>query len=387
MANSPSLPVELWLEIFRWATLPESALAFYTTEYRPFEYVDTLRLDETKWTKRVLALVCRRWRLWTVPLLYEDITIPRAYLPLTRMLRYGQCHEDGTTIPPCATWVRRVQLPYSSTAVTSPLPIEPVKVLSLCSSVEVLVRTEKSLSPVAYEFDTECPPLPSLKRIDWWHDNEAARTGGINSLPHVLSNAPNLEYLSVGGELWPNFLHTPTVYLPRLATLRVRRVNAFFVLQMCRWSLPTLRHLAFEEFHSTDYWPFWQTFGPQIRTVELGVSLKFYIRDFLSVVLSGCPHLEHLNYYVHCTHVPRIDKPHNSIKTVGLHACSNSFSRIESPQFWSHLRQHLETFTKLNYPALERLELYGNWASVADDEEFEHLVKPLRDRGCLVEMA
>ncbi|KAI0672935.1 hypothetical protein C8Q78DRAFT_1068402 [Trametes maxima] len=385
-AALPALPIELWLQIFRWATLTPSTPALYATEYRPFEITDIRGYDEARSMKRTLVLVCKHWRMWATPLLYEDILIPRAHLPLNRMLREGEDHHDGTAIPPCARAVRRVQLPYSSTVITSPKPIEPLEVLALCPSVEVLVRTADALSPIAYEFDTVCPPLPSLKRVDWWHHNEAARTGGINSLPHVLGEAPNLEYLSVGGEIWPNFLVGPSVHLPHLATLRLRRVNAFFVLQLSRWKLPALTHVIFEHIQSADiYWPLWTEFDAQVRTVELGLSLRFYVRDFLAVVLGGFTHLEELNYYIHFTHAPRTDRPQEALHTIGLHSSANSFYRTGSPEFWSHLGQHFEAFTETIFPALQRVKLYGDWSDVTEDKEFEQLVKPLRDRGCKIE--
>ncbi|KAL7283622.1 hypothetical protein ACG7TL_003057 [Trametes sanguinea] len=391
MPTSSSLPVELWLEIFRWATLTPSTHALYATKYLPFDVMAVHGSDEAKSTKRALSLVCKQWRAWTEPLLYEDIVIPMADLPLgDRMpLCAPSYREDKTATLPCAHWVRRVQLPYSSTTVTSPppSPIKAVEVLASCQSVEVLVRTADTFSPMAFEFETDCPPLPSLKRLDWWHHNEAARTGGINSLSHVLKNAPNLEYLSIGGELWPHFMNEPPVCLPRLTTLHLRRVNAFFVLQMSRWSLPALEHVVFDQIQNADvYWPFWKVFGTQVRTVELGVSLKFYIRDFLSFVFSGCPNLEELNYYVLFTHVPQVEHPQESIRTIGLHAFSNAFFRIGSPEFWSQLRQHFEAFTKANFPSLRRIKLYGEWTPIVKDAEFELLVRPLRDRGCIVEM-
>ncbi|KAI0372948.1 hypothetical protein BV20DRAFT_938607 [Pilatotrama ljubarskyi] len=388
MSSLPTLPVELWLQIFRWATLTSATSALYTTKYRPFDVIDIHGVDhEASLTKQTLVLVCKRWRAWVTPLLYEDLLITKEHLPFDDILRNGEDHARGEASP-CAHMVRRVHLPYSSTTVTSPRPLEPVRLLALCSSVEVLVRTAYPLTPIAFEFDTECPPLPTLKRLDWWHNNEAARSGGINSLSHVLVEAPNVEYLSVGGEMWPNFLQAPSVHLPHLTTLRMRRVNAFFVLQICKWSLPALEHVVFDYAQSADiYWSFWETFGPQVRTVELGQSLKFYIRDFLSFVLAGCTRLEELNYYVHFTHVPQTDRPQESLTTIGLHAQSNSFFPVGSPEFWSHLTQHLGSFTKSMFPALRRLKLYGDWSAVIEDTGFTQLVKPLRDRGCAIEVA
>lgn len=381
----PSLPTELWLQIFRWATLSHSTAALHTIKYRPFESVDFHGFDEATSTKLALVLVCKQWQQWATSLLYEDVFLPRERNPLNHMLRYGE-DDDSTSIPP--TMVHRVHLPYSSTTITSPKPIEPVQLLARCPAVDVLVRTSDVFASGDYEFETDCPPLPALKRLDWWHNNEAARTGGINSLPHVLGAAPNVEYLSIGGDVWQSFLCSPPVRLPRLATLRLRRVNAFFVMQLARWELPALAHLVFDHMPVAEIFePLWDAFGGQARTVELGVSLKFYVHDFLALVLAGCPSLETLNYYVHFTHAPCVGRVQEGLRTIGLHALPNSFYVAGSPEFWAHLGQHLGAFTEELFPALQCVKLYGDWSGVREAEEFQRLVEPLCKRGCRIEIA
>ncbi|KAH9857183.1 hypothetical protein C2E23DRAFT_865764 [Lenzites betulinus] len=382
------LPIELWLQIFRWATLSPSTPGFCTIKYRPFEVVDFHGLDDSTATKRALVLVCKRWRNWATPLLYEDVLLPRERNPLNHMHRYDDEDDNDTSIP--TYMVHRVHLPYSSTTVTSPKPIEPVQLLAQCPAVEVLVRTADPFGSVEYEFDTDCPPLPNLKRLDWWHNNEAARTGGINSLPHVLVQAPNLQYLSIGGELWPSYLHGPPVHLPELTTLRLRRANAFLVLQLCRWDLPALSHIVFDHAQAGQLFePLWDAFGPQMRTVELGVSLKFYVADFLAFVFAGCPHLEELNYYVHftVTHIPRVGRPQAALRTIGLHAQANSFYAADSPESWEHLERHFAAFTEEHFPVLQRVKLYGHeWDALVENKAFERLAEPLRKRGCTIEI-
>lgn len=381
----PALPVELWLQIFRLATISPSTSGLYATKYRPFELIDFHGFDEATSTKLALVLVCKRWRNWATPLLYEDVLLPRQQNPLNHMLRYED-DDDNTSIP--SYMVRRVHLPYTSTTITTPKSIKPVQLLARCPAVEVLVRTADMFASGNYEFDTDCPPLPALKRLDWWHNNEAARTGGINSLPHVLGQAPNLEYLSIGGELWQSFLYAPPVELPRLTTLRLRRVNAFYVMALARWTCPALSHLVFDAMPVAEIFePLWSAFGAQARTVELGVSLKFYVHDFLALVFAGCPRLAELNYYVHFTHAPVPPRAQEELCTVGLHALPNSFYEAGSPDFWAHLGQHLGTYTEELFPALQRVKLYGDWSAVRGEEEFERLVEPLRKRGCTIECA
>ncbi|KAI0723980.1 hypothetical protein C8T65DRAFT_704629 [Cerioporus squamosus] len=380
-AAAPSLPVEVWLQILRWATLNPWTHALYTSEYSPFEAVDVnVGTPEISHTKRALVLVCKDWRRWALPLLYEDILVSSSQR-LSRLLQAGQGLGDSDNLDATsrcpADFVRRAHLPYSSTTTSTSLPPR-----------SVLVRTADALTPSAYEFSVECPPLPSLKRIDWWHHNEAARTGGINSLTHVLGVAPNVEYLSVGGELWANYLLTARIHLPHLTTLRFRRVNVFFVLTLCRWTFPSLRHVIFDNIIDTElFWAFWTTFGSQVRTVELGISLKFYIQDFLEHVFAGCTQLEELNYYLHFTHVPSTHWPQNALKTVGLHAHPNSFFRVGSAEYWEHVGRHFEALASSAFPALRHVVLHGDWRALMGMEDFQRIVQPLRDKGCMVEVA
>ncbi|TBU65535.1 hypothetical protein BD310DRAFT_911518 [Dichomitus squalens] len=304
------------------------------------------------------------------------------------MLRYGEDWGDGFIIPPCANLVKRAQLPYSSTVTSSPLALNALSVIKLCTSLEVLVRIADTPSPVAYDFATDCPSLPSLKRLDWWHSNEAARSGGINSLAHVLGVAPNLTYLSIGGEIWPNYLNTPPVHLPHLTTLRFRRVNAFFVLKLCRWQLPSLENVLFDHVPGPElFWPLWAAYGGQVRTIELGLSLKFYVLDFLDYIFAGCTGLEKLNFYVHFTHVAPINRPQESLRIVGMHGHPNSFYRVGSGEYWAHLERHFLAWSQPAFPALKTVVLYGDWNAVINEEEFDRVAKPLRDKGCTIEVA
>ncbi|TBU49158.1 hypothetical protein BD309DRAFT_948228 [Dichomitus squalens] len=386
---SPTLPIELWLQIFRWATLDTWTHALYATDYSPFEAINVnIGTAESRYTKRALVFVCKRWRRWATPLLYEDIFIPRTYPSLYRMLRYGEDWGDGFIIPPCANLVKRAQLPYSSTVTSSPLALNALSVIKLCTSLEVLVRIADTPSPVVYDFATDCPSLPSLKRLDWWHSNEAARSGGINSLAHVLGVAPNLTYLSIGGEIWPNYLNTPPVHLPHLTTLRFRRVNAFFVLKLCRWQLPSLENVLFDHVPGPElFWPLWAAYGGQVRTIELGLSLKFYVLDFLDYIFAGCTGLEKLNFYVHFTHVAPINRPQESLRIVGMHGHPNSFYRVGSGEYWAHLERHFLAWSQPAFPALKTVVLYGDWNAVINEEEFDRVAKPLRDKGCTIEVA
>ncbi|KAI0748543.1 hypothetical protein C8Q80DRAFT_1219657 [Daedaleopsis nitida] len=426
MKHLPALPVELWLKVFRWATLDPWTHILYATDYHPFHSVVPAftttgpALSGEAYahkTKQALPLVCKNWRRWSTPLLYEDIIINDGdcYSRLATALEYGRDLEDGCSMPPCAPLVRRARLPYSSTFTpTQNNPLRALDVLRLCTeSLRVLVRgVDIGLVTFRFEFPVRpgaCPPLPALRRLDWWHHNEATRTGDVNSLPHVLALAPALTYLSVGGPLWASYAAPPAaaaaaaVHLPRLATLRLRHLNAVSVLQLARWALPALRHAVLDHIARADMLgALWDAFGAQLRVFELGLSVRFFVEDFLAHVLAGCPHLEELYYYVQFT-LPPVwqaagagdgdgdgdgggERVMESLRTVGLHAHPNAMFTVGSAEYWSHLGWHFDALCQPTFPALKRVVLYGDWSAVIHDAEFIRVVQPLKTKGCSVEV-
>ncbi|KAH9945860.1 uncharacterized protein BXZ73DRAFT_37843 [Epithele typhae] len=397
MVRSNELPVELWLEIFRCATLDHYSHARYSTEYEPFDAPppasEAADAEETLHTKCALVQVCKQWRRWTMPFLYEDIRVPRTYHDLKHKLCDGEhWAEHGISIPPCQRFVRRALLPFSSTVTPAPqTPPGALDVIALCSALEVLVRTADPLTPIVYDFATPaCPALPSLRRLDWWHHNEAARTGGINSLAHVLAAAPALRYLSVGGELWQSLFsaRAPPAVLPALDTLRFRRCNALLVLQLCRTAaFPALRHVVFDHVGPAEmFWPLWDAAGAQLASAELGRSLRFFAQDFVAAVLAGAPALAALRYHVHFTHPPAPARDAVFLRTVALHAAPTAFCAPGSAEAWAHLERHFAALAGPAFPALREVRLHGDWAATAAADEFVRIARPLREKGVVVDV-
>ncbi|KAI0929187.1 hypothetical protein AcV5_006519 [Taiwanofungus camphoratus] len=390
MPETSSLPIELWLQIFRWATISPLTHRLRATTYSPFDTAPIAARDEATRTKTTLVLVCKQWRRLTMELLYEDVQM--GCPEQLQSVLEGKSLDGGDeprSVSECSRWVRRACLPYSSSATTTARPLKAVRLLEQCPYLETLVRMDAAPGDMlSFEFAADCPPLVSLKRLDWWHHGEAARTGGINSLSDVLRAAPNLQYLSLGGFVTKNFLAPgPPVPLPSLTTLRILRMNVLFVLQMCRWSMPVLTHLIIdtvEDIYMLE--SFWEKFGAQIRTVELGHSLKYYIRDSLSMILPGCPNLEELNYYVHFTAVPYpFHEAHPLLTTVGLHAHATSFIPVGSTEYWRRIEDHFAVLSRPLFPALKKIVLYGDWDAVMTDVHFPSLVQTLLARGCRLE--
>ena len=261
--------------------------------------------------------------------------------------------------------------------------------LKACPQLEVLVRPIPSrMEELRFELPAEeCPRLESLKRLDWWHHNDAARSGGVNALSDVLRAAPNLQYLSLGGDLWLSLLVRTPITLPSLTTLRIRRMNVLFLQQICRWSLPSLQHVIIDT-HSNHALleGFWSTFGDQVKTLELGKSLKFYVCDMVYYILANCGNLEELCYYVQFTSPPRLPaEQHGALHTVRLHAAENGFFADETNNFWGHLEEHFALYAGPQLTSLKRVVLHGDWDAIRSDARFAPIVQQVLDRGCAVE--
>lgn len=381
----PLLPVELWLAIFRWATVSRTTPHLSTTTYHPF-HSDTLDgVDQDAIAvKHVLVRVCKQWRDIAADLLLEDIVIHQDANQLARAIRAEA--EGGSRLKR----VRRACFPYASCITYRSGIAEASSVLGLCGGLEVLVRPPPSWAQdLRFEFPADdCPPLPSLKRLDWWHHNDATRSGGVNSLTDVVRAAPNLEYLSVGGELCLSALQRAPVFLPSLTTLRIRRMNVLLLLQLFKWRLPSLQHIIIDMNNHQILEDFWATFGGQLKTVELGRTMKFHTADAIHDVLARCPNLEELNYHVQFTAAPRLtDQRHVNLAAVGLNAAENPFFADEKSGLWEHLDSHVTALCSPDFPALKRVVLHGEWGRLREDVRFGALVEKLREAGRVVEAA
>ncbi|KAI0691034.1 hypothetical protein BC835DRAFT_1362028 [Cytidiella melzeri] len=389
----PTLPRELWLDIFRWATVSPQSLALNTTSYYPFQS-DYAPLkfgwqdEEVFSTKRVLVRVCREWRCLAMSLLFEDIVLHKGGDALKHTLETAERGEGDTA---AGLWrVRRICLPYSSCTPWQNELVGASEFMKACPQLEVLVRPcRHHAEDMRFDISADdCPSLASLKRLDWWHYNDAARSGGFNSLAHVLHVAPNLQYLTLTGDLWLNLLQREPITLPKLSTLRLRRMNVLFLQEVCRWSLPSLRHILLDTYPSVpgQVGGLWAKFGQQIKIVELGRSLKFYVLDLITHILSHCPELEELNYYVQFTATPHPSvESHHHVSTVRMHAYPNSIVAGGSSTFWEHVEEHILAFQKPSFPALKRIVLHGDWKPYLAGETLARLDTIVRARDCSLE--
>ncbi|VDC08024.1 unnamed protein product [Peniophora sp. CBMAI 1063] len=376
MVYRPALPSELWLLVFHYAA--DCPKALYPADYTPFEPdSDDMEAAEhmSLAIKRAIVLVCRRWRDLGEELLYEGLHIHHGVPALCDSFEHGH----GCDL---ARRVRRAVLPYTQTQTPTYRPVPALSILTHCPHLEVLVRPcgRRALYP-QFEFSTDAPKLPALKRLEWWQDNSACCTGGINSLDDVLKAAPHVQYLTFGGQMFITALRQQQrLHLPELHTLRLRAVNAIAIRQLCFWSTPVLDHLILDDAPSNAEMldTLWENVGEQLQAVELGRDEHFRCHDYVATVLTVCPGVRELNCRVLYTAAPSLgDKfsatiPHTSLNRIGLHAVHFP---AEAPEtLWDHLRAHFSAYSRDAFPGLREFALYGEeWSSFCADPRFREI--------------
>ena len=366
---------ELWILVFRWATYPSDG--YPAPYYEPFR-ASSESFDELLKTKHALVQVCRLWRALATNFLYEDVRVSYNSASLKTVL---------TDHPSLARFVHRLELPYTQTATERPDDThDVVQILRSCPSLTTLVRPFSEVLPYAvrYEFPAEIVSLPSLTRLEWWHYNNAARSGGINSLTDVLRNAPSLQFLALGGEFWMNSMRLDTpIRLPALKTLRLKRVNALFVWQIGRWELPSLVHVVAD--FPTEHGgleELWLQFGSQLCTVEFGRNVAFHMSDQISVFLQRCAGVKVFNYFINFTAPPTesLLVEQSSLECIGIHAFPCGILNDDR----SHLNHHFEFLSSHFLPALKRIVLYGNWEQTIKDSHISPALDRLTQKGCAI---
>ncbi|KAI0319036.1 hypothetical protein OF83DRAFT_1170554 [Amylostereum chailletii] len=367
------LPPELWLQIFRLAASSDPSL--YLVKYTPFEsHSDP---SPSLKVKHAIVLVCRQWHALGTEILFESVNVDHGLSALKHTLEDDAEGEIRKR-------VRRAVVPYTSSRTPTYHPPPALSILRQCPRLEVLVRP---VSPGSnpwedsqYQYPVDVPSFPLLKRLDWWHDNEAACTGGINSLDDVLCQAPKLEYLSFGGQMSMGALRLQhRVHLPELKVLRLQRVNAIAIRQLCMWQMPTLAHVVIEQppANLECLQGLWDSIGAQVKSVELGVDRQFFSQDYIPTVVACCPEITELNYRVCLTSSPDFPKLecHPALQRVGIHGlalqCGGDLD-VEA-KLWDHIERHLTAYSKDGFPSLSEYVLYGEeWRPFVEHQRFQH---------------
>jgi hypothetical protein len=240
-----------------------------------------------------------------------------------------------------------------------------------------------------YEFEIDNLPVQAhgLKALHWYHSEMAAVTGGLNNIHDVLSQAPDLEYLSIQGSLGHNYARNGPTELRTLRTLHLRGVNPLFARQVTLWPMQALQHIIVDRaIPNRALEIIWTALGSQLITVEFGRDVSFMLNDELAACLRSCTNLQHLSLYPFF-HLP-FDVPdvHNELTTVNMHLQPNEMLRqASSDAEWTHLETLFTRFLGPAFPSLKALQLFGDWKlleSLFRDQRFFQLRHLAQSSGC-----
>ncbi|KAJ7726368.1 hypothetical protein B0H16DRAFT_267931 [Mycena metata] len=348
-ANHETLPAELWLEIFEH--LEERS---YSALYTPFQPSDTAR--DVKSAYSAVVLVCRNWHNWATSFLYRNVKLP------------DSVSSWATTRPEYGRWVRRMTLLSDS--------LSPAQIFGICPNITVLDRRQ----PQRLTFNRNVPsPALSLKRLDWLIYGHDA-IGSVDPLWEVLCAAPNLEYLFLSMPRTESYIgcshdFTKVMHLPSLRTLRIGVANIDLVRCISLWSLPSLTTFIMDSpLIETGVRLVWANHGSHLQTVELANYLLRHDRS-IARCLQACPALHELNYHLFVMK-GRTPRSQSSVCiSVYILKCRGS------GHTWSGIFSLSQ-----GCPNLRTLKLYETPKWMSADDRFAVMLKPLIDRGCVLEI-
>jgi len=396
MLFSPCLPAELWIQIFRFATLSHRLEPSRDYEYSPFSWCQENENGQWATTlpvKLSLVQVCRNWRELATELLYEEIGFLWNYSSVKGALEgKGSSESEG-----CGRFVRRLmEIPWlhpvtlgivnscpqletltiqvhgrSSCFSQDLLECLPKVPASLPKEKQSLAKSESKtcltrLIPRALRFRTrkrasspniprctsipECPSisvstasalthplshqLPFLKRIDWTEISNDSEA--FYFFHELIRRTPNLRYLSIVEERSPTYLSTyPTVVLPSLTTLHIAQIRGLERIQaICQWSLPALTHVIVLPFPGND---------DDVEHLSLlcrsfgctlrSFELRSYMLDSLPIILPLCPNLQELNIRGLCSPGGPFPASHSSLSIIRLYSYAPP-SRVKDDWDW-----------------------------------------------------
>ncbi|KZT30956.1 hypothetical protein NEOLEDRAFT_1126640 [Neolentinus lepideus HHB14362 ss-1] len=389
-----SLPSELILQVFRWATWPPPHVKL-SAEYTPFSSSNvTVAFNDPSIELKLkynLALVSRQWRDLATEFLYEHIAFRRT-----------QTDEivpspDWLSIMDYGRYAMSVQICRSLYADQPSSDLYEIWALIFhhCPNVKLILRPwwgkvgafsrEHWVLPANVQMPSSSNlPLcfANVTRLEWEYSSHF----NIQLFRDIAQRLPNLRWLSLtsivgagtGGRALESHNHR-SLHLSQLTTLCLRIENASMYRSMQWLTLPKLTHLIIEEqdvniggANARIMRGLFEKLGQTLEVLELGRGKYKHFRqsDVVSLAVTMCPKLHTLSYYVLYTTVPsasRIAIVAKSLRHIHLHAeaASGFDSLLDLAPM--HMLQRIVWFRR--FEELDYLTLHGDWTAILQNPE------------------
>ncbi|KAH8112545.1 hypothetical protein DFH11DRAFT_1744798 [Phellopilus nigrolimitatus] len=386
--------IELWLQIFYWATFNPARDLNTLTSIPVFDsitqdqaerkYVNILRV------KLNLALVCRWWRDNTREFLYEDVRLRHGAETLADL--FEQSRKNCPLALGHGTYVRKIALPFERSTPHNQMLPEPPRAFPLPPRPRrVFEPDQESSAPCTNEkLDSDIRHALAAVRCVEWNSGLMLNQHSPVAGPRMKWFAQTLEVLSLNEEnyLWPPDVlqRTSVVRLPRVHTLRVGTLCTLGnVGRVHRYTLelPALRRLVLDSGETLTSLVNCglRVWGLQVRALEIGLD-RFMGLNTLLHLLKYCPNAETLHYPGFLVPPGRSDHEFHNLRLVGLHA---SRSEEMGPIFGYHLIElHFKYLLgeESMFPSIRKVELHGmEWTTLVSNARFQYVLRLADVRG------
>ncbi|KAF9462441.1 hypothetical protein BDZ94DRAFT_1283038 [Collybia nuda] len=390
----PDLPLEIWLEIFQFATYVHQHVTIVPLDPFSMKRVSTNVMGVntptlSMRTKLSLVLVCRSWRRISVQMLYEHLVIrsparANAILSVLRNSAQRLQYDDRETgkiysFPGYGMWTRHVEIFTHARGAHDIRYLQSIfHILQVCPNLRTLSGTW--VHPLPLEFLNAIAILygPSLEALYWGE----LTTFPTITTPEFLGSFQSLRVLDlrnyVGNEFVVGSETSPRISsLPKVQHL-IMSTHSRSVAVATALSLPSLRNLTIK------------TMSIKTNTSDLLLAfLKVHGRSLICIDLPSpsvdsdpdpdtavfrrsashlnpdiflrpdlCPNLDTFTF-------PTISPPlgthvHHSIRRIGLRGVrAESLYPDKTGDKGSGTKGHLLSFTPAKYPNLEVVKTVG----------------------------
>jgi hypothetical protein len=388
------LPLEIWLEIFEFATYVHQAATIRPLDpFTPKRITDAssantqaaLRLAMR--TKLALVLVSRSWRQATMHLLYEHLLIRNP----ARATAISQVLEETSGY---GRWTRHIEIHTFSRGAGDIRYLQTLfRIFHHCPNIKILSGTWIYRLPIQFLDGLSKIYGPSLSALYWKERNDGPpESYNPLSTPEFLGSFRSLRVLDirhfVGADPWsrPGCIRAPI--LPLLEDLIIsthpRSLSTATILQ-----LPSLRNLilrtpTYDERSEALLISFLKVHGPSLVSVDLPspspdsepemdstISRRVHSHINPDIFLNPdhCPILESISFPV--TSPPLAPQNHSAIRRIGLHGVRSDGLY---PDKQSMTRDHLMAMTSDKYPELELIQTVGYFV---DADKSDELIKDI----------
>ncbi|KAJ7212965.1 hypothetical protein GGX14DRAFT_445829 [Mycena pura] len=374
----PDLPLEIWLEIFQWATYVYSSTTIEPidpfTLKSPGDLLGANTPVLSMRTKCVLVRVCRSWRRIAIQILYQHIVIrsPSRAALILQVLRDSERDKSNY-----GHWARYIEV-YTHARGSSDMRFlqNVYRIFQYCPRLRILGATWRTVVPG--EFLTAVSTLygPTLQELSW--DERKYSLDKTHASLGFLASFQSLRVLDlrdfVGDKRPGHAESSPT--LPRLNHLILSNhglnISVATALVLPALHTLTLQTLVGHAIHVDLITKLLAVHGASLVTVHLpnpssepaqSRFLTQYIPPALFLRAGVCPNLDTLTFSANSpaigleSETESLPPPHPALRRIALYAVrAEALYPSKGP---NETQTHLRSFTRAAFPRLEMVRTAG----------------------------